>query len=335
MELSTKEYVGLGKVPVGIGAMMKGWGISEEHYRDINKFTIVNFRAMTEACPHDCFHCFTDKTKRSLSLEEIKMIIDKLAAVGTSAIDYVGEGEPTIDPYFFDIINYTKKKGIQPVVYTDAATMLRDKDFVKRLYNTGASVAPKCDSLFNEEYQNWLVGDKKGVFFKERNEAISLLMDCGFNQVNDDATTRLGFDMVLSTRNMHEVDQTLRFCRENNIWIIFSYFLPTGRSGMEEFDRTLVIKEEDKVIIRNIIKSIDAEYGFQHRVWNNLGTTRCIEFFHILGNGDVTACVANDDVVGNIVEKDPLELQEVILKKYPFHDRRTHDGHCTYKPKID
>lgn len=335
MKLSTKEYIGLGRVPVGVGAMMKGWGIDESHYRDLSKFTIVNFRAMTEACPHDCFHCFTDKTKRTLSFENIKIIIDKLAAVGTSAIDYVGEGEPTIDLHFFDIINYTIQKGIQPVVYTDAATMLRDKDFVKCLYDTGASVAPKCDSLFNEEYQNWLVGDKTGTYFKQRNEALDLLINCGFNEVSGDASTRLGFDMVLSTRNVGEVEKTLRFCRENNIWIIFSYFLPTGRSGMEEFDKSLVLSEDDKDNVRKLIKEVDAEYGFNHNVWNNLGTMRCIEFFHILGNGDVTACVANDDIVGNILNEDPLELQEVILNKYPFHDRRFHDGHCIYKPKTD
>lgn len=334
--LSKKAYVGLGRVPVGIGAMMKGWDITEEHYRDLSKFTIVNFRAMTEACPHDCFHCFTDKNKKKLSLEQIKNAIDKLAAVHTSAIDFVGEGEPTVDRDFFEIIEYTASKNITPVIYTDAALKLRSPEFVQRIYDCGACVVPKCDSIFNPEYQNWVVGDKTGTFFEQRNEALKLLMDFGFNRPEPDGTTRLGFDMVLSKKNFHEVERTLRFCRENNIWIIFTYYLPSGRSGAEDFDKSLMLTEEEKLTVRQTIKRVDLEYGYDHPVWNNLGTMRCIEFFHIYGDGRVTACVANEDVVGNITEDvSALELQQRILDKYPMHDRSCHDGHCPYKKKCE
>ena len=334
MKLSNKEYIGIGCVPVGIGAIIKGWDIDENHYRDLSKFTVVNFRAMTEACPHDCFHCFTDKNKKTLTLAEIKDIIDKLAELHTSAIDFVGEGEPTIDKDFFEIIEYTASKNIQPIIYTDAALKFRDKDFVKRVYDSGACVVPKCDSLFNEEYQNWVVGDKSGQYFKQRNEALKMLMDYGFNAINDEGITRLGFDMVLSKRNVNEVEKTLRFCRDNNIWIIFTYFLPSGRSGSNDFDRSLMLDEKEKAEVRDIIQKVDREYGFIHPMWNNLGTMRCIEFFHIYGDGSVTACVANEDVIGNAKDTPLLELQRRILEKYPFHNREVHDGNCPYKPKI-
>ena len=69
----TKEkYIGLGSVPIGIGALIKGWNITEERYLKTDSLPIVNFRAMTEACPHDCLHCFTDKKKRTLTIEQIK-----------------------------------------------------------------------------------------------------------------------------------------------------------------------------------------------------------------------------------------------------------------------
>ena len=164
---------------------------------------------MTNACPFDCFHCFTDKMKRTLSLDDIKNVIDQLADLKTHAIDFVGEGEPTIDKDFFEIVEYTASKNIQAVVYTEAATRLRNRDFVTRLYDSGASVCPKCDSLYNEEYQNWVVGDKRGKYFRARNEALELLMKCGFNSVQRDGTTRLGFDMVVSKKNFHEVEQTV------------------------------------------------------------------------------------------------------------------------------
>jgi MoaA/NifB/PqqE/SkfB family radical SAM enzyme len=239
MIFSNKSYVGIGRVPVGIGAILKGWNITEAHYRDPTTLPVVNFRAMTNACPFNCFHCFTDKMKKTLSLHEIKNVIDQLADMNTHAIDFVGEGEPTIDKDFFEIVEYTASRNIQPVVYTEAATRLRDRDFAMRLFDSGASVCPKCDSLYNSEYQNWVVGDKRGTYFDHRNEAIELLMDCGFNKVQDDGTTRLGFDMVVTARNFQEVEKTLRHCRQNNLWIIFVFFLTAGRSAKETFDKAL------------------------------------------------------------------------------------------------
>lgn len=64
-KLTEEKYVGLGNVPIGVGAFIKGWNIEEKRYKDKKKLSVVNFRAMTEACPHDCFHCFTDKKKKN------------------------------------------------------------------------------------------------------------------------------------------------------------------------------------------------------------------------------------------------------------------------------
>jgi len=264
-------------------------------------------------------------------LDEIKNVIDQLAEAKTYSIDFVGEGEPTIDKDFFEIIEYTFLKGIHSTVYTDATTKLRDRDFIKRVYESGASVCPKCDSLFNEEYQNWVVGDKSGKYFTQRNEAIELLMEFGFNSVHADGTTRLGFDMVVTRKNINEVEKTLRYCRENNLWIIFTSYLPSGRSGREDFDRSLVVDEKDKVKMRETAKKVDEEYGFNHPIWDALVTMRCIEFMQIFGDGRVSPCVGNEDIIGNVKESSIKELENKILAKYPFLNRETFDGHCPYR----
>jgi MoaA/NifB/PqqE/SkfB family radical SAM enzyme len=334
MKTSIEKYIGIGRVPVGVGALIKGWDIKEEDYRNPSKLPVVDFRAMTGACPHDCFHCFTDKDKKTLSLEEIKGVIDQLAEMDTHAIDFLGEGEPTIDRDFFEIIEYTSSKGIQPVVFTDAATKMRDKTFVQRVYESGASVAPKCDSLFNPEYQNWVVRDRIGNYFAQRNEAIDLLIEQGFNEVKEDGTTRLGFDMVLSSRNVHEAEQTLRYCRDNNLWLVLSWYLPSGRSGSEDFDRSLVVDETQKKKLREQVTKIDEEYGFVHPIWNNFATMPCVEFMQIYGDGRVSACPGNETIVGNVRDHSIRELEKRILEKFPCHDRTQFDGHCLYRERI-
>lgn len=300
MGQTTKKYFGLGNVPIGIGAVLRGWDIIEEDYRDLSKLPVVDFRAMTGICPHDCFHCFTNKVKKTLSLGEIKRVIDELAEHKTHAIDYLGEGEPTIDRDFFEIIGHTSAKGIQPVVFTDGATKLRDREFVRRLYDSGASVCPKCDSLWNPEYQNWVVRDRTGRYFEQRNEAIENLINQGFNKVEEDGTTRLGFDMVISSRNIGEVERTLRYCRDNNLWAVFSFHLPSGRSGSGDFDKSLVVGEQEKKSMREIIGRVDNEYGFSHPIWNNFATFPCVEFMQIYGDGRVSPCPGNETIVGNV-----------------------------------
>jgi len=335
MELSTKSYIGVGRVPVGIGALLKGWAIAEDFYRRADTLPVVNFRAMTNACPFDCFHCFTDKMKRTLTLDEIKNVIDQLADLNTHTIDFVGEGEPTVDKDFFTIVEYTAKKGIQPVVYTEAATRLRDRNFALRLYDSGASVCPKCDSLYDEEYQNWVVGDRRGRYFRQRNEALELLMELGFNRAEDDGTTRLGFDMVVSKRNIHEVERTLRFCRDNNLWLILVFFLTSGRSAKSDFDRGLMVSEAEKVEMRRIVQSVDADYNHSHQMWNNFATMRCIEFVEIFGDGRVTACPGNDTPIGNVRDEPLRVLRDKLLSRFPYHDKRHFDGNCPYRPRLD
>lgn len=334
MKLTEQSYFGIGRVPIGIGAVLRGWDITEEHYRDPSKLPIVDFRAMTNACKHDCFHCFTDKDRKTLSFTEIKNVIDQLAEMGTHAIDYLGEGEPTLDRKFFEIIEYTSARGIQPVVFTDGATRLRNRDFVERLYQSGASVIPKCDSLQNAEYQNWVVGDRTGTYFDQRNEAIDNLINIGFNEVQEDGTTRLGFDMVISSRNIHEVERTLRYCRENNIWTVYAFHLPSGRSGSEGFDRSLVVSEEQKQGLREVVRSVDKEYGFKHPIWNNFATMPCVEFMQIYGDGRVSPCPGNEHIIGRVQETPIRELEQRILQRFPGHDRTTFDGHCPYRKKI-
>ncbi|MCI0504414.1 radical SAM protein [Candidatus Micrarchaeota archaeon] len=322
------------QIPKGIGALLKGWDVPENHFRDPDRLPLVDFRAMTSACRWNCFHCFTDKQKKSLTLQEIKSVIDQLADMRAWAINYLGEGEPTLDKDFFDIVEYTSAKGIQPVIFSDAATRLRDRDFVRRLYESGSTLLPKCDSLFDEAYQNWIVGDRGGGYFSQRNEAIAILIDEGFNSTSKDGTTRLGFDMVLSARNVHEVEQTLRFCRENNIWIVFSFFLPAGRSNMADFDRSLMLSPDEKKRIREIVAEVDAEYGVSHEALNNFLTHRCVEFMCIYGDGRVSPCPGNEEILGNIKLNSIREISRLIVEKHPRHERRTFDGNCPYRERF-
>lgn len=331
---ASENLIGLGRVPIGIGAVLKGWDILEKRFRDPTRLQIVDFRAMTSACPHECLHCFTDKQQRTLSLGEIKSVIGQIAVMKARSIDFLGEGEPTIDPNLLEILSYTSQLGIQPIVFTDGATRMRDVDFVKKVKATGASVVLKGDSFFDPDYQNWIVGDKTGKYFYQRNQALAVLMEEGFNESNRDGTTRLGFVMVLSSRNIKDVERTLRFARERNIWPLFNHFLPAGRSARSDFDQSLVPTPEERERVRRTVQRIDAEYGFNHPMWNNFPGTPCMELVQIYGDGRVSACDGNEKVVGNVKTDSIKDLHERILARFPTHSTKTFNGNCPYRPMV-
>jgi len=334
---SKEKYQWLGKVPIGIGAVMKGWNIKESDFRNPKQLPVVDFRAMTNACPHNCFHCFTDKNKKTLILKEIKNIIDQLAKYKTKAINYLGEGEPTIDPDFMKIIRYTVKKKIQPIIFTDAATMLLDKSLVKELNKLKVTICPKMDSLYNEKYQNWVVGDKTNTYFKKRNQAIDLLIKEGFNKIEKDGTTRLGFDMVISKKNKFEVPKILRWCRKNNIFILFATYLPTGRCAKDNFNNSLVLSTKELGEIYNLVDDIDkTEFNYNHSQlqMNNFGTIGCVEYMQIYGDGRVSPCGGCETIIGNIRKDKLKDIIEKIDSKYPYFSLAKRNGKCPFRDLV-
>ncbi len=327
-----KKLFGIKSYVPGIGAMVKGWDIPEEHFRNTEKLPIVDLMSLTGACPHDCAFCFTDKNKSTVSLDEHKKLIDELAEKGTYSIQFAGEGEPTFDRNFWEIITYTSNKGIIPIVHTEAGVKLTDRDYVKRLYDLGVTVYPKLNSLFNEEYQNSIVRSAVNAdsYFKDRNKALDLLMEFGFNAPNPDGTTRIGLNMVMAEENKHEVEKTLRFCRENNIFIMFSFHLPVGRTektGNKEIAKRRKIAE--------LIDKIDLEYGLvREKTSNNFITSTCKETFCIRGNGDVQVCPGNEYVLGNIRTSSIGDMMKKLEEKFPEHNRKQFSGDCLYRPKL-
>lgn len=330
MKKSKENYVWLGSVPVGIGAIIRGWDVLEKDFKNPNTLSVVDFRAMTERCPLNCPACFTDKNKKTLTLVEIKRVISEIAEMGARGINFLGEGEPTIDEDFFEIVEFTSSLGIIPVVFSEGSAKLCDRDFVKRLKNSGASVVLKCDSLLSASYQNWCIGGNNSYYYK-RNEALQTLIEEGFNETSSDGTTRLGFDMVISRENIKEAPETVRFCRKNNLWIILAFYLTSGRSAKKDFNQNLFSTLIQKQEMKKSILEIDKEFGFEHKMWNNFATIGCVERLQIFGDGRVSPCPGNEKIIGKIQDYSIKELNQIILSQFPLHNPCSFDGNCIYR----
>jgi len=229
----------------------------------------------TNVCPWGCLFCFTEnpdnptgrklRLKTEMSLGERLSLIDQVAALGTRSINWVGAGEPTIDPDFWEIIEHVAKRGITPIIYTEGALRLTNRDFVKRLYDGGATVVLKVNSLWDHDYQNSIVrGATKNAaadnYTQRRNHALELLLEEGFADCN---STRLAMDTIITKQNLAEVPALHRYARRHNIFVLFVNYLPSGRSTDGVSD---ALTREQQFAVFEELAQIDAEeFGIAHR----------------------------------------------------------------------
>jgi MoaA/NifB/PqqE/SkfB family radical SAM enzyme len=264
--------------PAHLGYTMRGWDFTRSEIADaINSHRMLNpaIELGTNVCPWGCLFCFTEnpdnpsgrklRLKTEMSLGERLSLIDQAAALGARSINWVGAGEPTIDPDFWEIIEHIAKSGITPIIYSEGALRLTKRDFVKRLYAVGATVVLKVNSLWDHEYQNAIVrgasnNSAADSYTQRRNRALELLLEEGFADCDP---TRLAMDTIISKQNMAEVPALHRYARKHNIFVLFVNYLPSGRSTDGVSD---ALTREQQLAVFEELAQIDAEeFGIIHR----------------------------------------------------------------------
>ena len=248
-----------------------------------------------------------------MSLDERLRLIDQAADLGTRSINLVGAGEPTIDPNFFALLAKMQSRNITPIVYTEGALKLTDRDFVKRLFDTGATVVLKVNTLKNEAYQNEIVKGPAGRktplnenYFLKRNIALKMLIEEGFNGTNP---TRLAFDTIICKENVNEILDIHRYTRQSNIFVLFVNYLPSGRST--QVMHNAISREEQFAIFEKMAEVDRTEFGIEHRAcFPYAGGVPCtIRGFglYVKIGGSVFDCPGESQAMGNVREE-PLEV---------------------------
>ncbi len=90
---------------------------------------------VTKDCNQDCVFCTQPKEEISFSYDEIKEQILEYKKQGFKSIVYTG-GEPTLLPYLFDLIKFTKSLGMDQRVITNGSNL--DKpEYCRKLVEAG------------------------------------------------------------------------------------------------------------------------------------------------------------------------------------------------------
>ncbi len=109
--------------------------------------------SLSRACNHRCTFCgldFIGHQPRFLDKEILKKKLAEMAALGLKSIVYAGEGEPLLHKDIGDIINYTKKAGIDVALTTNAS--LYNKNLVDKTLGNLSWVKASVDAGTKEVY---------------------------------------------------------------------------------------------------------------------------------------------------------------------------------------
>ncbi len=329
-------------IQTGKGYTMKGWDFSrEEVSRALSEESMLNpaFELASNVCLWNCFYCFTEdpnnpkglkkRLAREMALDERLDLINQASSLGARTINFVGAGEPTIDPHFWTIIEHISQKGITPIVYTEGALRLTDKVFVQRLYDSGTTIVLKVNSLENKEYQNATVngGERRAKplaidYFEQRNKALEVLLETGFNASDP---TRLVFDAIICKENYDEITKLHRYAREHNIFVLFVGYLTSGRSRHPI--QNAVSREELFAKFAELGEIDRKEYGLEHStIFPYAGGVPCTIRglgLYVKIRGEVWDCPGELEPLGNI--RDGI-LQEYWQKMHAY--RQQFDGKC-------
>ena len=279
MQGSRKSFLPSFGISPDHGFTMKGWDFSAAEIRDaLEGYQMLNpaMELGSNLCPWNCDFCFTespdnpDGRKRGLSnelsLEERLTLIDEVSNLGARSINFVGAGEPTIDPGFWALLERMADRRIRPIIYTEGSLRLQQQDFVLRLFDIGATVVLKVNSLKDATYQDRIlrgIQHKPGIpaksYFEGRKVALRNLMDSGFNIP---VPTRLAFDTIICKENLDEIESIHRFARDHNIFVLFVNYLPSGRT--RDGHTTAISWEEQHSVYRKLASIDKEEYGLVH-----------------------------------------------------------------------
>jgi len=285
------------KVPV-----IRGLNLGNEELDEAlsdNKMLLIDVET-SNICNLNCVYCFRDvygghtELDKELNVNERLQLLKQAKALGCKTVKITGAGEPLIDRYFWEMVEYANKLGMWVITFTNG--MVIDKEMAEKIAKKDISLIVKCNSM-NPEVEDKMVG-KKG-YAEKRNKAIKCLIDAGLNKCKP---TRLGIDAVITQLNKDEIIDKLRFCRKNNIFPLFRPWMPIG--GAKKLKNWEINKEETKEMFEKARDTDRKEFGLDYNlVLPYIGGVWCRQlhyaiYVNILG--EVYACTGSKKQLGNV-----------------------------------
>ena len=222
-----------------------------------NKFAPISINVdLTTGCNFNCAHCIDEhiiNTGKLLKIDYIKGLIKNWSKNGLKSVILIGGGEPTLYPYFEDVVKFIKKLDLQLGIVSNGARIDRIEKIVKLLERKDW-VRFSIDAGKNESFQRLhsplvritledvLVGAKS-----LRGKNNQLQIGYSFLVIGDDKYIK----KIKLLNNIKEISLAAKLAKENG----FSYISVKPYIDPEGARATKVSSKNLKEIAEEIKKS--------------------------------------------------------------------------------
>ncbi|MGR3302367.1 MAG: radical SAM protein, partial [Candidatus Scalindua sp.] len=264
---------------------------------------------LTNKCNQKCQFCTLDwitHGKDVLDFEVLERTLHQLEKCGIKSIYYAGEGEPTLHPYFADIIKVTKTYGMSVAVATNGArynyematNTLRHISWIRFSLDTVDEPTYMMLHGVGEKHLAWNIGNIQNcVHIKKTN---NLDVDIGVQALLMNETALYLKDFVIKMKEIGVDNVQIKPCHNHPK---SSHDTHISKTIYERLKRDLLEMETDTFKV--IFRTRSMERLFEARTYEE-----CHGFnFYILINakGDVVPCNIFYDkkefTYGNIYDK--------------------------------
>lgn len=346
---------------------IKGWDFDEGVIaRAVGDKIMLNPSLdLTNACNLNCPYCYKEekeskgKSRRAneLSIEETCKVIKEFKKLGAETVNIVGAGEPTMDPYFKDVINCIYENEMTSMLFTNGIAFESHDELIDFCYMRDVSVVLKYNS--QSELIQDLVCGRKG-YSKKRDKALLNLMDAGFNEI---LPTRLGLNTMVFKGNIEEIPALHKWCRDSNMYPMAGEYIPSGRTaggdfigyesltdfgreeGMEISSLLMPISTRERSLLLNTIYEIDKSLEIERSDgFAYYGGGACTQTLGVYVDiqGDIWPCVAKMWKKGSQWIKAPFgnireggNISDIWdSNRFLSEVRDNFDGCCIYKKNL-
>ena len=275
-------------------------------------FPVAANLAITHKCQCQCIHCsadpFIDPSKKELTVEEIKTVVDGALDLGASLIIYVG-GEPMLREELYDLINYVDKTKAIPMIFTNG--LLLTEENVQRLAKAGLfSLNISIDSSEPELHNEFRAVPgcyQKAFEGAERCRKAGILT--GISTYATSESIKTG-----------KVEKLLKIAQEQGFSEVTIFdCIPSGRF-LKDTSKILTAEDRKQLIaITKKYHEMDHPMGINCMSIINsprgVGCYGAQSQFYMTAYGDINPCDFNPINFGNVLE---ISIQE-IWKKMVTH----------------
>ena len=270
-----------------------------EHYDKGKRVAPIHIDVgLTKKCNVNCVFCYGYYQNMDGSIIQRDALLNNLvtsaADIGVRSLAFIGDGEPSLNPAYWDAMRLGKKKGLS--LSTSTNGVLLDSD------EKGAATLENCDwmrvnisAVSEEGYRAIHRSSKRDTVMKNIRDLVEYKHTHGLE-------CDVGLQMVfVPTMMVKEVVDEAQFAIDNGLdyFLIKQCSLPdAGESGMVQFD----MSEYDKPEVRDALKKVEnmsTEHTDIIPKWNIIDMRGERKYEHcvgvqllpeISGNGDFYPC---------------------------------------------